>query len=407
MRLISRRERCRLCNNPNVEKAVQLPETTIADYFSKSHSERVERYPIDLYYCPNCHHIQLLDIIDPSVLFHENFTYMPGNNPRLKQHFEEYVEFVLNYLGVNPTSCVDIGSNDGLFLSIVRDKVNAEVLGIDPAMAPAKTAQKRGIETLVEFMDENTVNAIIQKLGKVNWVSANNVFAHTDDLQRMTKNISLILNEKGVFTFEISYLLDIFVKGLVGTIFHEHLSYHSIHSLIPFLEEYGLSLVEAKRVDSQGGALIGIAQKKRSTERSESISNLLDLEIQVGLDSRKGIEDFRKRIKANKRKVQNIFETAKGKKVAAFGAARSSNFLMEFFELGNKIEFIVDDNDMKKGKFFPNYGIPVLSKTAIHEKNPDYVLILAWIHTAKLTEVVKKISPKTKVITLYPEINIV
>jgi len=388
-----------------VEKAVQLPQTTIADYFPKNADEIVEKYDIDLYYCSDCQHIQLLDVINPSVLFHENFTYMPGNNPRLTKHFESYVEFVVDYLETNPNSCVDIGSNDGLFLSIVEERTNAKVLGIDPAKAPAEKAQERGVETLIEFFDESTVNTINKKLGKVNWVSANNVFAHSNDLRGMIKNISMLLDDKGVFSFEISYLLDIFEKGLIGTIFHEHLSYHSVHSLIPFLEQYGLNLVDAKRVDSQGGALIGIAQKNSSAGRRKSITDLLDSEIAIGIDSRKGIDNFYKRITEDKRKIQNILKKYPKKKVAAFGAARSSNFLVEFFELGERLEFIVDDNDKKRGGFFPNYGIPILPKETIQEKNPDYVVILAWIHTEKLAEVVKDISPNTKVISLYPKIK--
>ena len=406
MKDYNRREVCRLCEDKNLKKIVNLPHTTIADYFSKKRDLVIEKYPIDLYLCGKCKHVQLADILNPEILFHNEYSYKPSYNEKLRLHFENYVDFVVEESNIIPRNCVDIGSNDGLFLEIVREKTNSQILGIDPAIEPAAEAERRGIKTIVSFFNKETTKYIKENIGKVDWISANNVFAHNDDLAGMLRLISEIIANNGIFTFEISYLLDIFEKGLIGTVFHEHLSYHSIYSLIPFLKKYDLELISVQRVQSQGGALIGIAGKNKSKQNS-IVNELLEKEKQCGIDKINGIKDFEIKVNKSKRELQKIIIKEEIDSMVGFGAARSSNLMVEFYGLGKIIEFIVDDNKNKIGKFFPNYGIPINPTAFLKNQTVKYVIILAWIHTEQIIPKIKEINKEIKIITLYPSIEII
>ena len=399
---------CRLCLSNELIKAVSLPPTVIGDYYITDSDQNPEKFPIDLYYCSQCSHIQLIDVVDPKILFHENFSYMPSKNEKLLKHFNEYADFIDQYAPRNVQNCVDVGSNDGLFLSVLKQKYNCNVLGIDPAKGPAEFATKQGIETWVCFFNELASCKIIEKMGKVDIVSANNVFAHSDDLVNMVNCISKILSDDGVFSFEFSYLTDIVNKGLIGTVFHEHLSYHSLYSIIPFLRRADLELIDVKRVDTQGGAAIGVAKKVKSSERSPVVDKLLDEEKELGIDSLIAINRFRDRINKDKDKVKKIIHNIpKNEKIVAFGASRSANLLIEFFDFGKYFDYIVDDNKEKVNKFVPYYKIPIYPSSILKDKTPDYIVILAWIHTEGLLKLVKGINKNIKVISLYPNIEVI
>ena len=399
---------CRLCLSDELIKAVSLPPTVIGDYYMTDSDQNPEKFPIDLYYCSQCSHIQLIDVVDPKILFHENFSYMPSKNEKLQNHFNEYANFIDRYAPKHIQNCVDVGSNDGLFLSVLKKKYGCNVLGVDPAKGPAEFANKQGIETWVCFFNEQISYKIIKKFGKVDFVSANNVFAHTDDLVSMANCISQILSDDGVFSFEFSYLTDIVNKGLIGTVFHEHLSYHSLYSIIPFLRRAGLELVDVKRVNTQGGAAIGVAKKVKFSQRSSVIDELLEEEKKLGVDSLIAINRFRDRINKDRDKVKKIIHNIpKNEKIVAFGASRSANLLIEFFNFGKYFDYIVDDNKEKVNKFVPYYKIPIYPSSILKDRLPNYIVILAWIHTMKLTKIIKELSPDTKIITLYPDVRII
>ena len=240
-------------------------------------------------------------------------------------------------------------------------------------------------------------------------ISANNVFAHNDDLISFATNVASLMHDGSVFSFEFSYLVDVVEKGLIGTVFHEHVSTHSLLSLVPFLNRCGLDLVDIKRIDTQGGAAIGFA-KLQSVKAlvSESVSNLLMLERKLGLDTERGINNFRDRIMADKIKVAELLKPYAGETVGGFGAARSANLLIDFFELGSMLSFIIDDSPQKCGKLLNAFEVPILPNASLVEKNPKVVICLAWIHTEKITVRIKEsLGLSVKVLQLYPEIKLI
>jgi len=143
--MLTRRTKCRLCDSVQLVLAVKLPLTTIADHYRVTGEKRMPLYPLDIYRCETCGHIQLLDILPPAILFDAEFTYMPSKNPALVEHFKMYAYSVSKLLAVKSSPvCVDIGSNDGLFLQTLEDRLGAEILGIDPAHAPGRVCTIAG-----------------------------------------------------------------------------------------------------------------------------------------------------------------------------------------------------------------------------------------------------------------------
>jgi hypothetical protein len=408
--MLTRRTKCRLCESEQISLAVNLPLTTIADHYRAAGEKQMPLFPLDIYRCNTCGHIQLLDILPPAILFDAEFTYMPSKNPVLIEHFKMYADLVANLLDDHSASvCLDIGSNDGLFLQTLKARFGSEIIGIDPAHAPAEHARSQGVETWEEFFSADSVQRIKERFKKIDVISANNVFAHNDDLISFATNVASLMHDGSVFSFEFSYLVDVVEKGLIGTVFHEHLSTHSLLSLIPFLNRCGLDLVDIKRIDTQGGAAIGFAKLlSATTSVSESVANLLLLERNLGLDTDRGINSFRDRIMADKIAVAELLKPYAGEIVGGFGAARSANLLIDFFELGPILKFIIDDSPQKCGKWLNAFEVPILPNSSLDEKNPKVVICLAWIHTEKITARLKEtLGDGVKVLQLYPEIRLV
>ena len=213
---------CRLCGSSNVIKSVSLGPIYIADTFLQQSYGVAEKYNYDIWVCDDCHHVQSFDVIDPKILFGSSYTYKPGYSPSLRADFHSYVDYLREngYISTNST-LVDVGSNDGLFLDCARQALGCKVYGIEPAKEPREFAISQGIPTFDSFFNAETASQFLQEFERPSVVSANNVFAHCDDLQSFAQGISLLLEEGSYFCFEFSYLIDIVQKDLIGAYFHE------------------------------------------------------------------------------------------------------------------------------------------------------------------------------------------
>ena len=276
---------------------------------------------------------------------------------------------------------VDIGSNDGTLLGFFR-KAGMRVLGVDPARQIAARASASGIETLAAFFDAALAQGLRARLGAAACVTANNVFAHVDDLGGVVDGVRALLAADGVFVFEVSYLVDVVEKTLFDTVYHEHLDYHTVRPLVPFFERHGMQLIDAVRVPTHGGSLRGVAQPAGGPRGpGPGVAELAAAEERLGLESEAALGRYGERIDAVGRELAALVRKLRrgGKRIAGFGAPAKATTLMHHFGLGaDDIEFIVDDSPLKQGLFTPGLHIPVVSPAAIAERRPDYLLILAW-----------------------------
>jgi SAM-dependent methyltransferase len=389
-----RRTACRLCGGKALSLVLSLTPTPLANALLSDEvlNNKEEYFPLDLFFCDHCQHLQLLDIVDPATLF-ENYVYVSGTSPVFVRHFESYAEDIICRFRLKSGDLiVEVGSNDGTLLRFFKQS-GMRVLGVDPAKEIAKAATASGIETWPEFFSQAVASRILKTHGPAAVVCANNVFAHIDDLKGMVQNTCDLLGPAGVFVFEVSYLLDVYEKTLFDTIYHEHLDYHSVKPLDNFFKAQGLELIEAIRVSTHGGSLRGITQKRGGPHAQDpSVKELIDKEIRVGLDRSQTFHDFARRINQRKFELTRFLKEIKsqGKTIAGFGAPAKATTLMHHFGLGKEvIDFIVDSNPLKQGLFTPGLHVPILPPQSVQERRPDYILILAWNFAPSIIESLK------------------
>jgi len=377
-----RRNTCRLCNSSRVEVAVPINPSPIADAYVPENqlSEAQALYPLDLYLCRECGHVQLLDVVDPEVLFRD-YIYTTSISLGLVEHFRKYADDVSARFPLQMGSLVlDIGSNDGTLLKFFKSK-GLRVLGVDPAVNIARQASESGIETLPSFFSLEAARQIKGAHGSPTLITANNVFAHSDTMGDIIDGVRELLSSDGLFVFEVSYLLDIVEKLLFDTVYHEHLCYHSIKPLDLFFKAHGLELVDIQRIPSKGGSIRGFAQHCGGPyAASPTVSQLLAEETRIGLAEPKIFQEFTKHLDCVKSELLSIVRKlkAEGTVIAGYGASATVTTLTYNFEIGPHLDFLVDDNKSRQGLFSPGHHLPVLPPQALVDRKPGSAVILAW-----------------------------
>lgn len=386
-----RRTTCRLCAGSSLEKVLALGQTPLANAFvtREALSELQPVYPLDVYLCGDCAHAQLLDVVDPSVLY-KDYVYVSGTSPVFVRHFQDYARYVVERFAPPPAGLVvEIGSNDGTLLRCFKEK-GLKVLGIDPAEQITRNAIESGTDAIVGFFTPQLARDIRRDRGPAHVIAANNVMAHIDALAGVMEGVCHLLAPDGVFVFEVSYLVDVVEKTLFDTIYHEHLDYHTVQPLVGFFRRCGLELIDVMHVDTHGGSLRGMAQRAGGPRRVEpAVAAFIERERQMQLDRPEAFRRFAQQIERVKAELLGLLRglNREGKRIAGFGAPAKMTTLMYYlgFEPG-MIDFIVDDSPLKEGLYTPGMHIPVVPAQDLYEKRPDYVVILAWNFAAAVVQ---------------------
>lgn len=377
------RETCRLCGSVDLVKVLSLAPTPLANAFvgADELGREQQLYPLDVHFCNACAHLQLLDVVDPAVLY-EHYVYVSGTSPVFVRHFKDYAGYVID--AFHPPAdglVVDIGSNDGTLLRQFMES-GRRVLGVDPARAISEKTQASGIPVVIDFFNAQLADRVRAEHGAASVITANNVMAHIDDLQDVMDGVRRLLAPDGVFVFEVSYLGAVVENTLFDTIYHEHIDFHSVKPLVGFFARNGLELIEALRVDSHGGSLRGVVQLQGGPRRpGASVAAMVAHEEAAGLDRPETFRSFAAHIDNLRNELLGLLRRLKseGKRIAGFGAPAKLTTLV--YHLGlerGMIDFVVDDSPLKQGLFTPGMHIPVVPAQQLYERRPDYVLILAW-----------------------------
>jgi hypothetical protein len=378
-----RRHDCRLCGSTALSLVLQLEPTPLANALvpRSQLGEPQPVFPLDVFLCDDCKHLQLLDVIDRRVLY-EHYVYVSGTSPVFVEHFRQYADSLLaRYASEQGILAVDIGSNDGTLLSFFK-QAGCRVLGVDPALEIAADANSRGIPTIVDFFSPKLATQIVEKHGTASIVTANNLFAHLDDISAFLEGIRTLIGRDGVFAFEVSYLGDVIEKALFDTIYHEHLDYHSVAPLVRLFEAHGLELIDASRIDTHGGSLRAIVQTAGGGRQiAPSVKELVEEEDRIGLNRADTYVAFASRIDNIGQELRSLLKRIKldGKSIAGYGAPAKATTLMYHFGIGpDVVDYIVDDSPWKQSLYSPGLHIPIVPSSFIGETKPDYILILAW-----------------------------
>lgn len=379
-----RRDVCRLCDGTHLRLILSLAPTPPANAFLRPqelNQQKEEFFPLDLFFCEDCGHVQLLDVVSPELLF-RNYVYVSSTSASFTAHLQEGArEAQKRFLGSAPSFVCEIGSNDGTCLRVFAQEGH-RVLGVDPATEISKKAAEQGVPTRNEFFTETLAQFLRQEQGPADLILANNVFAHADDLADIARGVRALLSKSGVFIFEVSALDEVLKNTLFDTIYHEHLSYHSLTPLVHFFKRWGLRIFDARKIRTHGGSWrVFVCHEGAPHQMQASVPEALNLEQSMGLMELSTYQDFARRIEERRQDFIERIRSfrARGLQLAGFGAAAKSTTLLHHFGVQKgDLQLIVDDSPWKQGLLSPGLHIPILSSAAIQEKKPDVIVVLAW-----------------------------
>lgn len=405
---------CRLCDKKKLSTVINLNSTPLANSFlnKKKLNFKEKYYPLKVNFCLNCNHLQLSHIVNAKNMF-DNYLYLTNTSKQNRDHFKEYANQIKSkFKGSSKISILDIASNDGTFLNFF-EKNKYIRLGVDPAKNLKKFSKKLGIKQEVMYFGHKNSQLLKKKFGKFKIITANHVCAHVDDLNDFFKGIKNILEEKGMFIFEVSYLGSVIKKKTFDTIYHEHADYHSLKPLIKFVKKFNLEIFDFKIVKSQGGSIrIFVGHQNEHKIKKNKIKNKILYEKNVlKLFKSSTFRLFEKKIKNVKYDLIKLLNKLKSNKknIIGYGAAAKTTTLLNYFDLKkNTISFLVDDNSLKQNKYTPGTHIPIKATHEIYKNNVDYIIILAWNYSSHIMKVHKRFKmSKGKFIIPFPKIKIV
>ena len=368
---------CRSCGNNKLKRVVSLGYQPLANNLLKKANEKDDLYPLEMNYCLNCHNCQLSVVIDPKKMF-SNYLYLSSTSKTFREHFEKAAKKYIEEFKLKPKKSyiIDVGSNDGVALKPFKDLKFNNILGIEPAKNLAKKANKEKIKTYNGFLDEKSLKKIKKN---ADLVLASNVFAHSDKLKLMAECMLKLIKRDGTIIIEVQYLLNTLKDLTFDNIYHEHYNYWSLTSLVTFFKKFNAKIYRAEKINTHGGSLRIYVNKNSKTKIEKSVNKILEEEENFGIKKYKTYTNFAKKvykIRDNVRK--NIYEIKKNnKKVIGYGSPAKATTALNFFGISNEIEFIIEDNKLKQGKYLPGVKIPIRSKQSLNGK-PDCLIVLAW-----------------------------
>jgi SAM-dependent methyltransferase len=372
---------CRSCNNAALEMVLDLGMMPLADRFltQKQLSEKEPTYPLEVAFCPNCSLVQILETVPPEVLFCDDYPYYSSVSDTLARHTKENVEHLIKARKLDSNSLVvELASNDGYLLRFyAQEKI--PVLGIDPADGPAQAAEKIGVPTLNTFFNLQLAKKLRADGRAADVIHANNVLAHVADTNGFVAGIEVLLKEDGVAVIEFPYVKDLVDHCEFDTIYHEHLCYFSATAVDKLLRRHSLYLNEIRRLAIHGGSLRLYVGKREDV--GESVRSLLEVERKESIDTMKFYKDFADRVRNLRISLLDLLTELKkkGKRIAAYGAAAKGTTMVNYMGIGTDlVDFVVDRNVHKHGRYVPGKHLPIYPTEKILEKMPDYVLLLPW-----------------------------
>ena len=378
-----RRATCRVCGGASLARFLELGPTPLANAFLYTSIEAQAEavYPLDLYLCDTCSLVQLLDVIDPQVLFRD-YIYVTGTSDTIAAHNLRYAQTAAEVAGLRPADLVvEVASNDGSLLRCF-DQAGVRTLGIEPALNIAEIARERGIETISEFFTPAVAEQVRLLYGPASLVIGNNVLAHVDEPRDFLRAAKHLLGPGGLVLIEVPYLAELLARLEYDTVYHEHLSYFSVTSLARLCDEVGLAMVRIDRVPVHGGSLRMYAQTRSEVGgHAPSVTALIDEERLSGMATLRRYQQFASEVQGNRRAVHDLLASLvrEGRTLAGYGAPAKGNTLLNACGIGTDLlPYTVDKSPLKVGRLTPGQHVPVLSTDTLLERQPDYVLILAW-----------------------------
>jgi SAM-dependent methyltransferase len=375
---------CRFCGSGLEHTFVDLGASPLAQSFLNGEqlNQMEPFYPLRVYVCGNCFLVQLQEFVAPENIF-SDYLYFASYSDSWLAHAKRYTDQMVQRFPIDANSLVvEIASNDGYLLQYFVEK-RIPVLGIEPAANVASVAIKNGIPSLVKFFDIETAHELAAEGKQADLLLGNNVLAHVPDIKDFLAGMKRLLKPCGVITMEFPHLMRLVEENQFDTIYHEHFSYFSFLTVEKIFTSHGLTLFDVEELPTHGGSLRIYARHTSDSSKpiGPRVTELLSREESAGYTRLETYSRFAEQVKETKRKLLEFLIQAKrsGKKIVGYGAPAKGNTLLNYCAIRTDfLEYTVDRNPHKQGKFLPGTRIPIYSPDQIRQTRPDYLLILPW-----------------------------
>lgn len=370
---------CRICKG-ELQIIMDFGKIALVGDFKKK-KQNLKKHKLSLNFCKICKHVQISEIIKPNLLF-KNYLWETGVSKSNINLIKDLIKKLQNYNLSKKTKILEIACNDGSFLNLIRKKFECSVLGVDPAQNLKKNLKKFKIPSIIDFFDYKLSNKIKKVYNHFNFIIARNVIAHVPNPNEIFSGVNNLLSESGIFVLEVPYLENIYKKNQYDNIFHEHIGFHSLKSIVDLSLRNNLKVFNVEKIKSQGGSLrCYICKNNFNKSINKKVDVILLSEKKTGLLSYSKLKKFRFKIQTHIIKMQKLINLLKRKKnkISIYGASGKGQALLQFCKLDfKKIDYVFDKSKLKQNCFTPGTYIKIKNPAEINKIKPDYLLLLSW-----------------------------
>ncbi|MDA9733452.1 class I SAM-dependent methyltransferase [Candidatus Pelagibacter sp.] len=375
--------KCRICKKNRKKTVANLGYSALANaYLKKKDLKKKEKiYELKVVVCINCWLVQTTSKLNPKIIFTNEYAYLSSVSKSLIKHSKKFADKIVNRFNINnKTRVLEIACNDGYLLQFFKNI--SKCLGIEPTLIAANIAKKKGINVIHDFFSLKLAKKIVKKYKRQNFVIANNVIAHMDNVNDFFSGIKYVLDDNGIGIVEFHYALNLIEKKQFDIIYHEHYSYYSIFSLNYLLKKHKLKIFDIEYLKTQGGSLrVYFQHDNGKFDQTLRCKDFIIREKKKLVNKYNFYKNYQNTLEKIKKDFLEFLYQAKknNKKVIGYGAAAKGNTLLNFSQVNsNLISFVVDNNKVKQNKYLPGSKIKILDIYNIKKFKPDYILILPW-----------------------------
>jgi SAM-dependent methyltransferase len=368
-------------------------------------------FPLHVLVCSNCFLVQLQEYVKPEHIFSE-YAYFSSYSTSWVEHARRYCEMIRKRLSLGPKSQVfEIASNDGYLLQHFLP-LGVPVTGIEPAGNIAEVARQKNIPTLVEFFGVKLAQRLISEGKRADLIIGNNVLAQVPDLNDFAEGMAMLLAPNGVITLEFPHLEHLINENQFDTIYHEHFSYFSLVTIHRLAEKHCLKVFDVEHLSTHGGSLrVYLCRAGAPYASSPGVNALLAHEREIGFEDVRSYARFSARVHQTKRHLMSFLIQCKdqGAKLCGYGAPGKGNTLLNYCGIGTDfLDFTVDRNPYKQGRYTPGMHIPIYPVSAIDDARPDYLLILPWNLKQEIVKQMRHVSDwGCKLVVPIPSVEVI